>query len=165
MFIFSATFYSLPCVSDFIIDILVGCSQNDIRNAAQDQFFQLSQTEVETPSNPQTPHHFLLQVLLKAYLPFWVSSSSTRGASQRYGLFRENIDTGWKVFMSSKLCNYTLRKESFFILFFYLGILAVVHISHTRNGWTNTYKALHSVVYNTSLHEGEYSASKLFQGR
>ncbi|KAL4237153.1 Ubiquitin carboxyl-terminal hydrolase 24 [Mactra antiquata] len=81
-----AAFYSLPCVSDFIIDILVGCSQSDIRSAAQDQFYLLSQTEVtnlESSSHPQTPHQFLLQVLLKAYLPFWVSSSSTRGASQR----------------------------------------------------------------------------------
>ncbi|XP_060555692.1 ubiquitin carboxyl-terminal hydrolase 24-like isoform X1 [Ruditapes philippinarum] len=81
-----AAFYTLPCVSDFIIDILVGCSQSDIRSAAADQFYQLGQTEVtnlESSSNPQTPHQFLLQVLLKAYLPFWVSSSSTRGASQR----------------------------------------------------------------------------------
>lgn len=89
----SAAFYTLPCVSDFIVDILVGCSQSDIRSAAADQFFLLSQTEVpnlESSSNPQTPHHFLLQVLLKAYVPFWVSSSSTRGASQRY-LHQEDI--------------------------------------------------------------------------
>ncbi|KAL3868453.1 hypothetical protein ACJMK2_041259 [Sinanodonta woodiana] len=82
-----ATFYSLPCVSDFIIDILVGCSQADIRNAALDQFYLLSQTEVSlmegAGTHQQNPHQFLLQVLLKAYLPFWVSSTSTRGASQR----------------------------------------------------------------------------------
>ncbi|XP_052775472.1 ubiquitin carboxyl-terminal hydrolase 24-like isoform X3 [Mya arenaria] len=81
-----AAFYSLPCVSDFIIDILVGCSQTDIRSAAMDQFLLLSQTELLSPElgrGTQTPHQFLLQVILKAYLPFWVSSSATRGASQR----------------------------------------------------------------------------------
>ncbi|XP_052274227.1 ubiquitin carboxyl-terminal hydrolase 24-like isoform X2 [Dreissena polymorpha] len=81
-----AKFYSLPCVSDFIIDILVGCSQGDIRTAAMDQFYLLSQTEMcqrEMARGTQTPHHFLLHVLVHAYLPFWVSSSSTRGASQR----------------------------------------------------------------------------------
>ncbi|KAH3849064.1 hypothetical protein DPMN_091453 [Dreissena polymorpha] len=51
-----------------------------------DQFYLLSQTEMcqrEMARGTQTPHHFLLHVLVHAYLPFWVSSSSTRGASQR----------------------------------------------------------------------------------
>ncbi|KAL5016318.1 hypothetical protein ScPMuIL_005907 [Solemya velum] len=80
-----AAFYSLPCVSDFIIDILVGCTQTDIRNAAHDNFYLLSQTEIShtDSNNQQTPHQFILQVLLKAYLPFWVTSSSTRGTSQK----------------------------------------------------------------------------------
>lgn len=85
-----ASFYTLPCVSDFIIDILVGCSQSDIRNSALDQFYLLSQTQISpnegssvNSGGHQTPHQFILKVLLKAYLPFWVSSASTRGASQR----------------------------------------------------------------------------------
>ncbi|VDI64277.1 ubiquitin carboxyl-terminal hydrolase 9/24 [Mytilus galloprovincialis] len=78
-----ASFYTLPCISDFIIDILVGCSQSDIRTAALEQFFILSQTTLSSDSVQQTPHQFMLKVLLKAYLPFWVSSTQTRGASQR----------------------------------------------------------------------------------
>lgn len=75
-----ASFYSLPCSSDFIIDILVGCTNADIRNSALEQFFLLSQTEC---TSQRTPHHFMLQLLLKAYVPFWVSSASARGVSQR----------------------------------------------------------------------------------
>ncbi|XP_062568779.1 ubiquitin carboxyl-terminal hydrolase 24-like [Saccostrea cucullata] len=75
-----SSFYSLPCTSDFIIDILVGCSNADIRNAALEQFFLLSQTECTLQ---RTPHHFMLQLLLKAHVPFWVSSASARGVSQR----------------------------------------------------------------------------------
>ena len=82
-----ATFYSLPCVGDFIVDVLVGSPQQDIRTVALDQFYLLSQAEV-TPSegsgHQQTPQQFMLQTLLKARLPFWVSSSNTRGASFRW---------------------------------------------------------------------------------
>lgn len=80
---FTASFYTLPCISDFIIDILVGCSQSDIRNSALEQFFILSQTTLSSDTGQQTPHQFMLKVLLKAYLPFWVSSTQTRGASHR----------------------------------------------------------------------------------
>lgn len=79
----SASFYTLPCISDFIIDVLVGCSQADIRTAALEQFFMLGQTALSSDSGQQTPHQFMLKVLLKAYLPFWVSSTHTRGASHR----------------------------------------------------------------------------------
>ena len=76
-----ATFYNQPCVSDFIIDILVGSTTLSVRDVALEQFYLLAKTEV-TPSeslgNQPTPHHFILQTLLKARLPFWVSSSSTR---------------------------------------------------------------------------------------
>ncbi|ELT87807.1 hypothetical protein CAPTEDRAFT_215538 [Capitella teleta] len=79
-----AEFYSLPCVSDFIVDVLVGSPQSEIRDMAVKQFFLFSETEVTAPENQQqTPQHFVLQTLLKARLPFWVSSSSTRGASYR----------------------------------------------------------------------------------
>lgn len=87
-----ASFYSLPCSSDFIIDILVGCSNADIRNAALEQFFLLSQTECTAQ---RTPHHFMLQLLLKAYVPFWVSSASARGVSQR-SVCRVNIKQNYR---------------------------------------------------------------------
>ncbi|XP_046339329.2 ubiquitin carboxyl-terminal hydrolase 24-like isoform X2 [Haliotis rufescens] len=82
---FTASFYSLSCVSDFVIDLLVGCSQNDIRNAALEQFYLTSQVEMPLPpdSTLQPPHQFMLQLLLRAYLPFWVTSSNTRGSSQK----------------------------------------------------------------------------------
>lgn len=77
-------FYSLPCVNDFIIDILVGSTQPDIRNAALKHYYQLSQTEVLNNDNEDvSPHKFLLKVLLKSRLPFWVTSSAIRGSSQR----------------------------------------------------------------------------------
>ncbi|XP_050400806.1 ubiquitin carboxyl-terminal hydrolase 24 isoform X1 [Patella vulgata] len=80
-----SSFYSLPCVSDFVIDILVGCPQVLIRKAALKRLYDLSQIEIIVPrdTNLQTPHQFVLQLLLKAYLPFWVTSSNTRGSSQK----------------------------------------------------------------------------------
>jgi len=84
--VFPAVFYSLPSISDFIIDVLVGSPQEDIRITAVEQFLALSRTLV-TPSectgHQLTPRQFLLQTLLKARLPFWVSSTVTRGASYR----------------------------------------------------------------------------------
>ncbi len=85
--LFLATFYNQPAVSDFIIDILVGSPQAEIRDTALDQFYILSQTEVtpsENTGHQQTPHAFMLTTLLKARLPFWVTASSTRGASFRW---------------------------------------------------------------------------------
>ncbi|XP_013409431.2 ubiquitin carboxyl-terminal hydrolase 24-like [Lingula anatina] len=79
-----ASFYNLPCIGDFIIDVLVGCPDLELRKCARDQFYKLSKTSVvPQQEGQQTPHHFLLQVLLKARLPFWVPSSSIRGSSQR----------------------------------------------------------------------------------
>jgi ubiquitin carboxyl-terminal hydrolase 9/24 len=81
-----ATFYNQPCVGDFIIDILVGSAQDEIRDVALDQFYLLSQTELSPPENSGhqvSAHHFMLQTLLKARLPFWVTSSNTRSAGVR----------------------------------------------------------------------------------
>ncbi len=87
VFMLTATFYNQPCVGDFIIDILVGSTQSEIRDVALDQFYLLSQTEVtpsENSGHQPSPHHFMLQTLLKARLPFWVTSSNTRSAGIRY---------------------------------------------------------------------------------
>jgi len=82
----SAVFYSLPSISEFIIDVVVGSPQEDIRDMAVQQFLALSRTQVspsECTGHQLTPRQFLLQTLLKARLPFWVSSTVTRGASYR----------------------------------------------------------------------------------
>ena len=81
----SATFYNQACVSDFIIDILVGSTPKDIRECALEQFFLLSQTVTSADGSGHQPsaQHFMLNTLCKARLPFWVSSCSTRSASQK----------------------------------------------------------------------------------
>ena len=85
--LFVATFYNQPAVTDFIIDILVGSTQTDIRDVALEQFYILAQTETtprEQTSTTPTPQSFMLNTLLKARLPFWVTvSNSTRGPSYR----------------------------------------------------------------------------------
>jgi len=82
----SAVFYSLPSISEFIVDVVVGSPQEDIRDTAVRQFLALSRMLVsptECTGHQLTPRQFLLQTLLKARLPFWVSSAVTRGASYR----------------------------------------------------------------------------------
>ena len=44
--ILAASFYSLPFVSDFIVDLLVGSPHEDIRGAALQQFWLLSQVRL-----------------------------------------------------------------------------------------------------------------------
>lgn len=90
-------------MSDFIIDILVGSAESDIRDTALEQFYMLSQTETTgvggawsgasglraagdggAGSAPtQTPLAFMLTTLLQARLPFWVTTSTARGPSAR----------------------------------------------------------------------------------
>ncbi|BFY99847.1 hypothetical protein BsWGS_02887 [Bradybaena similaris] len=81
-----AYFYNLPCVNDFILDLLVGCPLADIRSATLEQLFALSKLEIastDDSSSIQSPRQFILQLLLKAYLPFWVTSSQARGSTQK----------------------------------------------------------------------------------
>ncbi|CAH1774066.1 unnamed protein product [Owenia fusiformis] len=80
-----ASFYALPCVSDFIIDILVGATPREIRDAALEQLWVLACSEMSPieGGHQQSPHQFILGVLLKARLPLWVTSCNTRGASQK----------------------------------------------------------------------------------
>lgn len=86
IFRFLAVFYALSSISEFIIDVLVGSPQSDIRSTAVQQFLLLSQTPIcptECSGHQLTPKQFMLQTLLKARLPFWVASTVTRGASYR----------------------------------------------------------------------------------
>lgn len=97
-FDYVAAFYSLPCIADYIVDILAGCSREEVRQEACDLFldFALSTTgpaASETKSSAagarsgtasaESPRHFLLRVLLQARLPYWVTNCATRGARQR----------------------------------------------------------------------------------
>uniref|UniRef100_A0A452VAW7 Ubiquitin specific peptidase 24 n=1 Tax=Ursus maritimus TaxID=29073 RepID=A0A452VAW7_URSMA len=79
----SASFYNLPCVADFIIDILLGSPSAEIRRAACDQLYTLSQTDTSAHPDVQKPNQFLLGVILTAQLPLWSPTSIMRGVNQR----------------------------------------------------------------------------------
>ncbi|KAI9556016.1 hypothetical protein GHT06_018579 [Daphnia sinensis] len=70
-------FFSFPYVKDFIIDILLGCASSEVRDKASALFFRLSQAQ------NQFSKHSLTQILVKAPVPLWIPSCTTRGASQR----------------------------------------------------------------------------------
>ncbi|XP_011781769.1 PREDICTED: ubiquitin carboxyl-terminal hydrolase 24, partial [Colobus angolensis palliatus] len=78
-----ASFYNLPCVADFIIDILLGSPSAEIRRAACDQLYTLSQTDTSAHPDVQKPNQFLLGVILTAQLPLWSPTSIMRGVNQR----------------------------------------------------------------------------------
>ncbi|XP_044286407.1 ubiquitin carboxyl-terminal hydrolase 24 isoform X3 [Varanus komodoensis] len=77
------SFYNLPCVADFIIDILLGSPSAEIRRVACDQLYTLSQTDTSTHPDVQKPNQFLLSVILTAQLPLWSPTSIMRGINQR----------------------------------------------------------------------------------
>ncbi|XP_066548268.1 ubiquitin carboxyl-terminal hydrolase 24 isoform X3 [Amia ocellicauda] len=77
------SFYNLPCVSDFIIDILLGSPSGEIRRVACDQLYTLSQTDSSGFPDLQKPNLFLLKVVLTAQLPLWSPTSIMRGINQR----------------------------------------------------------------------------------
>ncbi|XP_045440607.1 ubiquitin carboxyl-terminal hydrolase 24 isoform X7 [Pipistrellus kuhlii] len=77
------SFYNLPCVADFIIDILLGSPSAEIRRVACDQLYTLSQTDTSTHPDVQKPNQFLLGVILTAQLPLWSPTSIMRGINQR----------------------------------------------------------------------------------
>ncbi|XP_036376810.1 ubiquitin carboxyl-terminal hydrolase 24 isoform X2 [Megalops cyprinoides] len=78
-----SSFYNLPCVSDFIIDILLGSPSEEIRRVACDQLYTLSQTDTSAYPDLQKPNLFLLKVVLTAQLPLWSPTSIMRGINQR----------------------------------------------------------------------------------
>ncbi|XP_043941443.1 ubiquitin carboxyl-terminal hydrolase 24 [Protopterus annectens] len=79
----TGSFYCLPCVSDFIIDILLGSPSAEVRRVACDQLYTLSQTDTSAYPDVQKPNQFLLQVILTAQLPLWSPTSIMRGINQR----------------------------------------------------------------------------------
>ncbi|KAM6921458.1 ubiquitin carboxyl-terminal hydrolase 24 isoform 3-T3 [Xenentodon cancila] len=78
-----SSFYSLPAVSDFIIDILLGSPSGEIRRVACDQLYTLSQSDTSAFPDVQKPNLFLLSVILTAQLPLWSPTSVMRGVNQR----------------------------------------------------------------------------------
>ncbi|CAG10925.1 unnamed protein product, partial [Tetraodon nigroviridis] len=106
-----SSFYNLPSVNDFIIDILLGspgeevhCTLFDIafsklcllcfyfnspifrqiRRVACDQLYTLSQSDTSAFPDVQKPNLFLLSVILTAQLPLWSPTSVMRGINQRF---------------------------------------------------------------------------------
>ncbi|XP_015755638.1 PREDICTED: ubiquitin carboxyl-terminal hydrolase 24-like [Acropora digitifera] len=74
-------FYYLPNVNDFIVEVLVGSLNSQVRSTALEQFLIFSQTPVGDPKL-QTPNHFLLNVMLTAPLPLW-TTAYVRGKNHR----------------------------------------------------------------------------------
>uniref|UniRef100_A0A672T701 Ubiquitin specific peptidase 24 n=1 Tax=Sinocyclocheilus grahami TaxID=75366 RepID=A0A672T701_SINGR len=79
----TASFYTLPSVNDFIIDILLGSPSGEIRRVACDQLYTLSQSDTSAYPDLQKPNLFLLKVVLTAQLPLWSPTSIMRGVNQR----------------------------------------------------------------------------------
>ncbi|XP_064477292.1 ubiquitin carboxyl-terminal hydrolase 24-like isoform X2 [Ornithodoros turicata] len=89
-------FQSLACVRDFVLDVLLGSSSSDVRVTARDGLHRLSRMSV-------TFRPFLLQLLLRAHLPLWVSSCCTRGCNQRLlGQCVEYFDLACRLLTDSK---------------------------------------------------------------
>uniref|UniRef100_A0A8D3EAR6 ubiquitinyl hydrolase 1 n=1 Tax=Scophthalmus maximus TaxID=52904 RepID=A0A8D3EAR6_SCOMX len=79
----TGSFYNLPSVNDFIIDILLGSPSGEIRRVACDQLYTLSQSDTSAFAEVQKPNLFLLSVILTAQLPLWSPTSVMRGVNQR----------------------------------------------------------------------------------
>uniref|UniRef100_A0A8C4E691 ubiquitinyl hydrolase 1 n=1 Tax=Dicentrarchus labrax TaxID=13489 RepID=A0A8C4E691_DICLA len=79
----TGSFYNLPSVNDFIIDILLGSPSGEIRRVACDQLYTLSQSDTSAFPEVQKPNLFLLSVILTAQLPLWSPTSVMRGVNQR----------------------------------------------------------------------------------
>ncbi|XP_063283711.1 ubiquitin carboxyl-terminal hydrolase 24 isoform X2 [Pelobates fuscus] len=77
------SFYNLPSVADFTIDILLGSPSSEIRRVACDQLYTLSQTDTSAYSELQKANLFLLNIILSAQLPLWSPTSIMRGINQR----------------------------------------------------------------------------------
>ncbi|PIK60875.1 Ubiquitin carboxyl-terminal hydrolase 24 [Apostichopus japonicus] len=74
--------YTLPGVGDFIIDLLLSCAHSEVRSTALEQFFTLSQTDIN-PEKIKTHHpkHFLLQMLVSKPVPLWNAHTLVRGVN------------------------------------------------------------------------------------
>uniref|UniRef100_A0A8D0AM99 ubiquitinyl hydrolase 1 n=1 Tax=Sander lucioperca TaxID=283035 RepID=A0A8D0AM99_SANLU len=79
----TGSFYNLPSVNDFIIDVLLGSPSGEIRRVACDQLYTLSQSDTSAFAEVQKPNLFLISVILTAQLPLWSPTSIMRGVNQR----------------------------------------------------------------------------------
>ncbi|XP_057299797.1 ubiquitin carboxyl-terminal hydrolase 24-like isoform X2 [Hydractinia symbiolongicarpus] len=71
-------FYKLPNVTEFIIDILTGSPSEEVRNSASLHFSMLANAPA-LDSAAEHPKAFLLNILMKAPLPFWTITGTIRG--------------------------------------------------------------------------------------
>ncbi|XP_033116308.1 ubiquitin carboxyl-terminal hydrolase 24-like [Anneissia japonica] len=77
------SFYSLPSVNDFIIEILLASGHQDVRRAAMEQLYILATTHIPDSPYLLQPRLFLIQVLIKAHVPLWITSTYTRASNLR----------------------------------------------------------------------------------
>ncbi|CAM1321691.1 USP24 (predicted) [Pycnogonum litorale] len=82
------TFYNVRCIRDFIIDVLLGSPNPEIRCKMRDLLYSLTnfrnaQFKKSKEIKFSSPRQFVMHVLLTAHLPLWVPSSNTRGTNQR----------------------------------------------------------------------------------
>ncbi|TRY69996.1 hypothetical protein TCAL_02811 [Tigriopus californicus] len=85
-----AKFFTLPLVSDFIVDIVLGSQSGFVRRKACQQLIRLTNIRVAARSlnldnleskGPLTPKQLLTKVILKSPVPLWMPSSKSRGIS------------------------------------------------------------------------------------
>lgn len=75
-------FFSLPSVSEFVVDLLTQPSDPDIRQSAVEQFHTL--TTIESPNTRgDDPRHQILKIILKARLPLWAQNTFLRSQGQK----------------------------------------------------------------------------------
>ena len=87
-----SAFQSLPLIPEFIVDIVLGSTSEEVRVAACKQLLRLSKARVvaralnldENPTKaapPPTPKQFLTRIVLKTPVPLWMPSCKARGIS------------------------------------------------------------------------------------
>ncbi|CAK8688756.1 unnamed protein product [Clavelina lepadiformis] len=72
-------FFELSCIGEFIIDILTRPSDIDLRDCAVEQFYELSNI---SSAMSKSPRQQLLQILVKARVPFWHQTTLLRSKAQ-----------------------------------------------------------------------------------
>jgi len=100
---FLSTFLVQPFFADFILEILIGTSSREIRRSTLKNLVRLCKME-NPPCDIRAMIH---QILLRARLPLWPSSTiGTRGTNQKLlGQSIEYFDL--RCFLTSKLCQTT----------------------------------------------------------
>ena len=86
-----SAFQALPLIPEFIVDIVLGSTSEDVRTAACKQLIRLSKArnvaralnldENPTKAQAPTPKQFLTRIVLKTPVPLWMPSCKARGIS------------------------------------------------------------------------------------